>query len=164
MRVGRISSLGTAVLGMISLSSCGDSGGEGEADDTDETSPSTSSSGEDSTTMVPVVDYATQIQPIWNFQCTCHLQGPSGTMVATTLTLNMEVSYGELVGKAVMSVPGLALDRITPFDLDASYLWHKIQNTQLEIGGNGTEMPPGGVLPEADVQLIEDWIRGGALP
>lgn len=159
MRVVRISSLGIAVLGTISLLSCADSGG---ADDGDETS--TSSGGEDSTTSVPVVDYATQIQPIWNFQCTCHLQGMSGTMVATTLTLNMEVSYGELVGKEVMSVPGLALDRIAPFDPDASYLWHKIHDTQLEVGGNGTEMPPGAVLPEADVQLIEDWIRGGALP
>ena len=155
--MGRISSLGIAVLGMISLSSCGDSSG---ADDEDETSAS--SSGDESTTMIPVVDYATQIQPIWNFQCTCHLQGMSGTMVAPTLTLNMQVSYDELVGMPSMAVPGL--DRIQPADPDASYLWHKIHDTQLDVGGNGTEMPPGAVLPEADVQLIEDWIRGGALP
>lgn len=140
---------------------CGDPGGDGD-DDAAETS---STGGEDdSTTMVPVVDYATEIQPIWNFQCTCHLMGMSGTMVAPTLTLNMEVSYGELVGKQVMSVDGLAMDRIAPFEPDASYLWHKIHDTQLEVGGNGTEMPPGATLPESDVQLIEDWIRGGALP
>jgi hypothetical protein len=158
--VGRISSFVVAVFGIISVSSCADAS---EDDEGEATSAGTSSSGgEDSTTMIPVVDYATQIQPIWNSQCTCHLQGMSGTMVAPTLTLNMQVSYDELVGTPSMAMPGLA--RIEPSDPDASYLWHKLHDTQLDVGGTGTEMPPGITLPEADVQLIEDWIRGGALP
>jgi hypothetical protein len=122
------------------------------------------SSGESdaSTTDVPEVDYATQIQPIWNARCTCHLQGMSGTMEATTLTLNPEFSHDELVGTPAVAVPTMA--RIEPGDPDASYLWHKIHDTQLGVGGGGTEMPPGETLAPADVELIEHWIRGGALP
>lgn len=121
-----------------------------------------SSESDASTTDVPTVDYTTQIQPIWNAWCTCHLQGPSGEMEATTLTLNQEFSHDELVGRASTAVPGLA--RIEPGDPDASYLWHKIHDTHVEVGGSGTEMPPGQVLADADMDLIEHWIRGGALP
>ncbi len=137
------------------LAACGDSSGESESE-------SESGSGSASTGDVPVVDYATQIQPIWNAWCTCHLQGGSGTMVAPTLTLNMEFSHQELVGTPSMAVPTMA--RIEPGEPDASYLWHKTHDTHLDVGGNGTEMPPGQVLSAADLQLVEDWIRGGALP
>jgi hypothetical protein len=121
-----------------------------------------SDQSESSTTDVMEVDYVTQIQPIWNTWCTCHLQGASGEMVAPTLTLNAEFSHEELVGQASTAVPALA--RIEPGDPDASYLWHKIHDTQEEVGGGGTEMPPAQVLSDGDMELIEHWIRGGAMP
>ena len=117
---------------------------------------------ESSTTEPMPVDYATQIQPIFNTWCTCHLQGGSGEMVAPTLTLNEEFSHQELVGTASTAVPSMA--RIEPGDPDASYLWHKIHDSQESVGGGGTEMPPGDMLPDGEMELIEHWIRGGALP
>ena len=122
----------------------------------------TSDDSESSTGDVQPVDYVTQIQPIWNAWCTCHLQGMSGTMEATTLTLNAEFSHDELVGTPSMAVPTMA--RIEPGDPDASYLWHKTHDTHESVGGDGTEMPPGQMLPQSDLELIEHWIRGGALP
>src|SRR5688500_12606046 len=59
----------------------------------DPDSSSSSPESESSSTGAPAVDYATMVQPIWNAACTCHLQGPSGTMTATVLTLNEDVSY-----------------------------------------------------------------------
>jgi hypothetical protein len=112
--------------------------------------------------MIADVDYATMIQPVFNTTCTCHLQGPSGTMVATTLTLNMDVSYGQLVGTPSTELPSMA--RIEPGDLEASYLWHKINATQLDVGGSGTEMPQGLPRDEALIELFHDWILGGAMP
>jgi hypothetical protein len=39
----------------------------------------------------------------------------------------------------------------------------KLEGTHLEVGGVGLRMPAeGGPLPEADIQRIRDWIKGGA--
>jgi len=122
----------------------------------DESSSSGGSTGE------VVIDYATMIQPIWNSACTCHLQGPSGTMTATVLTLNEDVSYMNLVYTASEQAP--ELDRIVPNDSAASYLWRKLQGTQVEAGGSGTAMPQIGELTEEQLQLIQDWILAGAMP
>ena len=132
---------------------CDDDSGDGEEEST--------STDEGSTTMVPEVDYVTQIQPIWN-QCTCHLMGPSGTMVAPTMTLNEEVSWQQLIGTPSTAVPSMA--RIQPGKPAESYLWHKINDTHTTVGGTGTEMPPGALLEPATIQTIEDWILGGAMP
>lgn len=125
-----------------------------------ETSADTSHDEDGSTsTGSPAIDYATQIQPIWDAACTCHLQGPSGTMTATTLTLNADVSYGELV-----DTPSTQSDlpRIAPGDPAGSYLWRKLEGTQLEVGGMGSQMPQIGELTEEELALIEAWISAGA--
>lgn len=141
---------------MALLAGCDDDGGDGSDEDAD------TSSDDGSTTMVPEVDYLTEIQPLWNAQCTCHLMGPSGTMVAPTMTLNEAVSWQQLIGTPSMAVPSLA--RVQPGKPDESYLWHKINDTHLEVGGTGTEMPPGLMLDAATIQTIENWILGGAMP
>jgi hypothetical protein len=163
--VTRLSRVCVVIATSMLVTACGDASG-----DDDDTSADTSESGSTSegdstsgsTTGVAEVDYETQIQPIWNGQCTCHLQGPSGTMTAPTLTLNPDISHGQLVSTPSTAVPTMA--RIEPGDPDASYLWHKTHATHLEVGGDGTEMPPGLVLSASDMQLVEDWIVGGALP
>jgi hypothetical protein len=139
-----------------------DTGESTSADDATTTNDGGSSSADTSTTAPVVVDYAGELQPLWNTQCTCHLQGASGTMVAPTLTLNEEVSYAELVGTPSMAVP--AMSRVTAADLEASYLWHKIGGTHLDVGGTGTQMPPTGPLSPDDIALVQAWIEGGALP
>jgi hypothetical protein len=121
-----------------------------------------STAGESSSTGAPAVDYVTQIQPIWNSACTCHLMGPSGTMTATVLTLNAEVSYANLVDTP--SEQASAIDRIEPGDPQASYLWHKLQGTQFIIGGSGTAMPQVGSLTQEQTSAIQDWIEQGAPP
>jgi hypothetical protein len=125
-------------------------------------SSSTSGPGESSSTGAAPVDYLTMVQPIWNMACTCHLQGPSGTMTATVLTLNEQGSYDQLVDVPAEQAP--ALDRIEPGDVAASYLIHKLDGTQADVGGSGTPMPQIGMLDEQQRATIDAWITQGAPP
>jgi hypothetical protein len=61
---------------------------------------------------------------------------------------------------------------VEPGDPDGSYLWHKIMDTWQGAPSNGVccamplpdaGMDPG-LLPAADLDLIEQWILDGALP
>lgn len=155
---------GESVAGPTGSDSGSDAGSSSGAPDggestaiADTTADTTAATG----TGVVEVDYAGQIQPIWDAACTCHLQGPSGMMTASTLTLNAEASYAELVG---ISATQAALPRVQPGDLEGSYLWHKLHGTQADVEGTGTAMPQIGALDPSDLQLIEAWILGGAPP
>jgi hypothetical protein len=117
-----------------------------------------SSSGD----VLPVIDYGSDVQPIWNGACTCHLQGPSGTMQATVLTLNEGVSYGELVDVGSTQAAGVL--RVAPGNVEGSYLWNKLQGTHLDAGGSGTAMPQVGTLTPEQQLAIEVWISTGAEP
>lgn len=134
----------------------------GSTDDATDTGSQTETGTSGDETGVGMVDYAADVQPIWNGNCTCHLQGPSGTMTATVLTLNPDISYGELVGVVSEQVPGM--NRVTPGDLEQSYLWHKLQNTHLDVGGMGTSMPQGLMLNDEAMAVVEAWIAMGAEP
>lgn len=136
-----------------------DTSGPGETSLAD---ASSSSGDESSSTGAPAIDYVTQIQPIWNTACTCHLMGPSGTMTATVLTLNEEVSYMNLVDAP--SEEAVGMDRIEPGDAQASYLWHKLEGTQIAVGGSGSAMPQIGMLTEEQSGAIQAWIMQGAAP
>ncbi len=145
-----------------------DGAGDGSGGSSTTVMAADSSSGEPASTGADsssggavVVDYAMDIQPIFNGACTCHLQGPSGTMQAEVLTLNEGTSYGELVGTASMQSP---LVRVAAGDLQGSYLWHKLQGTHLTVGGTGDPMPQVGMLTPQQQMAIEAWIMGGAEP
>lgn len=176
-----------SVLAMLVLAACADddTGNDGQmdasthsdgtADDGSSSSGAAETSGAPSTdgtgagdsegssgaTGAPAVDYAGEIQPIWDAACTCHLQGPSGTMTATTLTLNADVSHAELVGTPATQAD---LPRVAPSDPEGSYLWRKLQGTHREVGGSGTAMPQIGMLSDEELASIEAWIAGGAAP
>jgi hypothetical protein len=47
---------------------------------------------------------------------------------------------------------------VIPGDLEGSLLAQKLLGTQTE----GAVMPPGGKLPQSQIQLILDWIAAGA--
>lgn len=75
------------------------------------------------------------------------------------LVLSSGRSAAQLVGfKSLES----KLPRVSPGDLDQSYLHHKLRGTFMKVGGIGVKMPLAGEIPEDEILLIEDWILGGA--
>ena len=67
-----------------------------------------------------------------------------------------------LVNITAMEAP--SLKRVTPFSSGNSYLINKLLGTGGSVGGSGTVMPLGlPALPNADIQIIRDWIDQGAL-
>jgi hypothetical protein len=132
---------------------------EVSTDTTTGTTTAIASTGDETTGVM--IDYTTQIQPIWDASCTCHLQGPSGTMIASVLTLNMGLSYDELVDTPSSQSP---LVRVQPGDRQASYLWHKLAGSYLRVGGMGDPMPQVGMLTPEALDLIAAWIDAGAPP
>lgn len=106
------------------------------------------------------VSHAAQIQPIWNGSCLfpCH----SGVAPSGGLALGGS-AYDDLVGVPSGDVGWMNL--VEPGDPANSYLWLKLTNTFGAVGGTGSDMPKnGGPLPQADLDLIEQWILDGALP
>ncbi|MBI4606304.1 MAG: putative metal-binding motif-containing protein [Planctomycetes bacterium] len=109
---------------------------------------------------VITTSHARDIQPIWDRSCSsflCHdAQAPAGR-----LNLLPGAAYLMLVDRRSEDVP--AMDRVEPFDPDRSYLWHKLNGTQLSVGGAGLQMPRG-VAPLAPetMELIRTWILEGA--
>ena len=99
-----------------------------------------------STALFAQVDYATQIQPIFNANCTsCH--GSSGGVNLSSFEALMG-STGNFYGSSLV-VAG---------DPDASGLVDKIEpNPQ-----NGSRMPQGGSLQQSEIDLIRQWITEGA--
>lgn len=108
-------------------------------------------------TATPAVSFVREIQPILDSQCIfCHQSG------ATQAGLNLEpgAAYKNLV-----NVPSTEshLLRVAPGDAENSYLLHKLQGTQLQVGGQGDQMPLGGApLATEQLEKVRQWIQGGA--
>jgi hypothetical protein len=73
-----------------------------------------------------------------------------------------DTAYAALVDAPSLGVPGLTL--VEPCDIDGSYLLNKLRDTQLEVGGLGTQMPPDKALSPAQLDLFDAWVAGGAPP
>lgn len=88
--------------------------------------------------------------------CTaCH----AGAAAPQGLRLDEANSYGLLVGVASAEVP--SLQRVDPGNPDDSYLIQKLEGTAA-VGGR---MPLNGTpLPQADINMIRQWITDGAQP
>lgn len=85
-----------------------------------------------------------------------------GDEATVTLNLSAGMAYASLVNVPSEEVPSMM--RVVPGDPDASYFWHKVNNTHLEVGGIGTRMPPELLLAESDRTILEAWILAGAKP
>jgi hypothetical protein len=96
--------------------------------------------------------------PIIAPKCGCHMPGAGGMVMGNDATS----AYAVIVGVASEDVPGLS--RIEPGDPTASYLFHKISGTQVDVGGLGSTMPLGDSLTADQVMVIEQWILDGAQP
>ena len=127
------------------------------------TEPGTTSSATDTdgTTGALGPSWAADVFPMLNppVNCDCHTPGSGGLIMGP----DPATAYMNLVG--VMATTAL-LNRIEPGDTDKSYLWHKINGTQVQVGGGGSKMPLGGlpVLPQETFDVIDAWIAGGAQP
>jgi len=111
---------------------------------------------EDPTTEDPGDGFAGKIYPdIIGPRCGCHVGGSGGLSMP-----DMMGAYNNLVDAPSGDVPGM--NRVEPGDPDNSYMFHKISNTQGDVGGAGGRMPLGGELNPAEISAIEDWILDGA--
>lgn len=176
---GAALALTTLVLG------CGDSGGGDEdgsatmatSDPTADSDPTTAptSSGEESgssggsseggtdeTGAIGPVDYKLDIQTLWDGKCVQGCHTPTGSAQANGPYLEADKSYAMLVG--VMSPTVQALKLVEPGDPEASYLWHKLNGTFEDVGGNGVVMPFGAMLAPEELATVKKWIEDGAQP
>jgi hypothetical protein len=119
----------------------------------------------DETSGEPVPEFDTDIQPVLEDACVCHFSAmPGGDMTAPYLNLHAGFAVGELVDVDSVQVP--SMKRVTPGDVQNSYLVHKLRGTHVDVGAHSDtdRMPPLAPLPEGDIARIEAWIVGGALP
>ena len=167
----------TGAMTSISASGTGDgSGDDGSGDDgSGDDGSGDDGSGDDGSGDDGMVDcttppsYASDIQPIWDAKCVaaCHEDG--GEWFPFILT---DPSYDNVVETPASQ--NSLLNQVEPGDLDASYLWAKINNNQVMVGGSGVGMPKPPVgsteVPEElqltaeDMDTIEAWIACGAEP
>ena len=94
------------------------------------------------------------VQPVIDVSCaSCHVGGGSSGGLAMDAVFTATVDVASTVS---------GYDYVEPADTALSYLWHKLQGTQATVGGAGSQMPRGGSMSTADLDLIETWINEGA--
>lgn len=78
---------------------------------------------------------------------------------APSAGLNLEAanSYANLVG--IASTQEAGTQRVNPGNPNASYLIAKLEGT----AATGTVMPPSGMIPQADIDSVRQWITDGAI-
>lgn len=103
------------------------------------------------------ISFSADIAPVLNDHCAiCHVTGTEPGHMA----LYAEAAYKFLVGVQSEESP---LKRVEPGDPDKSYLLHKINGTQVSVGGKGQQMPASNPpLSEAMRLKIRQWIVEGA--
>lgn len=165
----RRGAVGGAVMGMLVLPACdeddgSDTQGATSAADTGmETGMGSGGQTGDSTGSGDTPTHSGEIQAIWDEHCTaaCHEAGGEWAL----LDLTDGNAYAALMA---MSAQASDLKFVEPGDVDASYLWHKINNTQMAAGGGGVAMPKARtdgsitMLTPAQLDAVEAWIAGGA--
>ncbi len=104
------------------------------------------------------------VQPIFTEHCTeCH-----NADNITAFSLEEGQAWSEIVDVSATQIP--LFDRVEPGAPELSYLVHKLQGTQLELGGMGNQMPshkrlePTNALTDQELELIVRWVEDGALP
>ena len=114
---------------------------------------------------VEEVSFSENISGIFN-GCGCHWGDldPNGDLPGI-MNLMDGASYDSIVGVPAVEKPSMA--RIEPGHPELSYLWLKLKGAQdsvCEDGDDcGSSMPPGPSLTGPELELIENWILGGAL-
>jgi mono/diheme cytochrome c family protein len=103
--------------------------------------------------------YKKDVEPIFLAECgDCH----SGARPKKGLDLGEGKGYASLVNKPSQEVPGVLL--VKPGDPEGSYLWQKLQHTAKEGKGMPRTIFSSRKLPEAQLQVVKEWIETGANP
>ncbi len=102
------------------------------------------------------VSFQKDVMPVFMARCVmCHVEGAE----QENLSLYPD-AWAQLVG-----VPSKesGLKRVEPGAPDKSYLYLKVQGTQLKAGGSGARMPfQQDPLTPAELALLRQWIEEGA--
>ena len=111
-------------------------------------------------TLSDSVTFAADVQPIFTQNCAfaggCH----AGTSPAQAMNLSDGLAYANIVNVPANEAP---LRRIRPLLPDSSYLVHKLQGTQANVGGSGGQMPLGGTpLTAGQIARLRAWVALGA--
>jgi hypothetical protein len=104
--------------------------------------------------------YARDVEPIFVKECTdCHgVKHPKKGLV-----LEKGEGYGHMVGVKSQEMP--AMDLVKPGDPAGSYLWLKLAHTATQGKGMPRSMLFGSrKLPQEQLDVVQRWIRDGALP
>jgi hypothetical protein len=105
----------------------------------------------------PQVEFKRDIVPLLKVRCAvCHLTGDEAFGMAL---------YPGAAYKSLVTVPSgeSPLVRVKPGKPDESYLIHKLEGTQGEVGGKGLQMPiDSGPLSRQEIDMIRAWIAEGA--
>jgi hypothetical protein len=99
------------------------------------------------------------VQPFIDKACNCHQSTP---VLMAPFSLKRGEAYSNLVNAPSIQLPSMM--RVKPGAISASYLWHKIDGTQLQVGGSGMIMPYTFPLNPDERAIFERWITAGALP
>lgn len=104
------------------------------------------------------VSFKKDLVPLLKRRCAaCHITGNEPGKMA----LVPKRAYEFIVDVDSVEVAGMK--RVAPGDPEASYLFHKIAGTHLDVGGSGVRMPfHQGPLPEKDIEAFKLWIQQGA--
>lgn len=139
---------------------CGGMGGEPTSTEpTDPTETATTTEDSATTTGAPGPSFNVDVwEPILAPACTCHQGGAGGLEMGSSAA----EAYATIVG--IKSTGLSSMSYVEPGDPGDSYLFHKLNDTHIEVGGQGGRMPLGGQLSLDQIDTIKQWIAGGALP
>jgi hypothetical protein len=103
--------------------------------------------------------YAAHVEPLVIKACNCHQTSP---VLMAPFSLKLGEGYANLVGVQSAQLETMLI--VEPGKLNDSYLWHKINGTQAEVGGEGLIMPPTVPFNADERRVFEQWIAAGAAP
>lgn len=158
---------GSMLSGLLVLGACGD---DGDANTTDvATSNATAPTGDESSGGGTEYTFSDDIEPILTANCVMGCHEPGGNW--PSFDLSAGVAYDNMIdgdGLETMSVDDVKM--VVPGDTANSFLLLKLRGTQASVideGLAGAQMPIDDMqipipLPAASIDIVEDWIAGGA--
>lgn len=92
----------------------------------------------------------------------CHVGAPDPVGNGGLIVVPADVAYANIVD--VKSTQATTTDLVKGGEPLASYLYLKLSGDFADVaGGKAAQMPLGGMLDDAQLKLVEDWILAGAM-
>lgn len=134
----------------------------GTSDDVDTADVDTTA--DDTTDTGNIIEFAAVHQILVDQGCTagyCHGGGQGGLLMTDAAT-----SYMNLVDVDATTAICDLEKRVVPGDPESSIMWRRARPLAMDMGMPCADKMPQGSegLPDAEAQIVFDWISGGALP